>query len=399
MKMKYDVITVGGGLAGSSLAKGLAERGYRVLILEREEQFKDRVRGEQMHPWGVGAARGLGVYDHLLATCGHQTRRWATYFAGMLVSDRDLQETNPHGVGSFNFYHPAMQEALLKLASDSGAEVRRGVTVTSIVPGDSPRVEFKHDDLSTSLEARVVVGADGRNSHARSWCGFQPNRDPDRLVIAGVLLENTPVPDDAVHLTVGPDAAMLMVPIGRRCARTYLMYRKGDGLRPLSGKEKIPEFLSCCRNTGAASDWLDATRAAGPLAEFNGADQWVEHPARDGVALIGDAAASSDPSWGSGLSLALLDALHLRDCLSATTDWKAAIDRYAYEHDAYYSALHQLEDWMADLVWSTGAAADERRARVLPRLLNDQTGLPDIAGLGPDSPGNPETWKALLGDP
>ncbi len=53
--MAYDMITVGGGLAGSALAKNLAERGYRVLVLERETRFKDRVRGEQMHPWGVSA--------------------------------------------------------------------------------------------------------------------------------------------------------------------------------------------------------------------------------------------------------------------------------------------------------------------------------------------------------
>jgi flavin-dependent dehydrogenase len=42
----YDIITVGGGLGGASLAKAMAEHGARVLVLEREQQFKDRVRGE-----------------------------------------------------------------------------------------------------------------------------------------------------------------------------------------------------------------------------------------------------------------------------------------------------------------------------------------------------------------
>jgi flavin-dependent dehydrogenase len=50
--MDYDLITVGGGLAGAALAKALAERGARVLVLERETRFRDRVRGEAMHPWG-----------------------------------------------------------------------------------------------------------------------------------------------------------------------------------------------------------------------------------------------------------------------------------------------------------------------------------------------------------
>ena len=41
--MDVDVTIVGGGLGGSSLAKVLAERGRRVLLLERETRFTDRI--------------------------------------------------------------------------------------------------------------------------------------------------------------------------------------------------------------------------------------------------------------------------------------------------------------------------------------------------------------------
>ena len=44
----YDIVTVGGGLGGSALARAMAERGARVLMVEAERQFKDRVRGELM---------------------------------------------------------------------------------------------------------------------------------------------------------------------------------------------------------------------------------------------------------------------------------------------------------------------------------------------------------------
>jgi hypothetical protein len=63
-----------------------------------------------------------------------------------------------------------------------------------------------------------------------------------------------------------------------------------------------------CSNRGSR-EW----RRWGPLAEFEGADHWVESPVKNGVALIGDAAASSDPSWVCGLSLTLLDVEH-RGC-------------------------------------------------------------------------------------
>jgi len=59
----YDIITVGGGLGGSALAKAMVEHGAHVLVLEREQQFKDRVRGEQMHSWGVTEAKELRIYE------------------------------------------------------------------------------------------------------------------------------------------------------------------------------------------------------------------------------------------------------------------------------------------------------------------------------------------------
>ena len=57
MSASYDIITVGGGLGGAALAKAMADRGYRVLVLERETRFKDRVRGEWLAPWGVAEAQ------------------------------------------------------------------------------------------------------------------------------------------------------------------------------------------------------------------------------------------------------------------------------------------------------------------------------------------------------
>ncbi|MFP3435856.1 FAD-dependent monooxygenase, partial [Paraburkholderia sp. SIMBA_061] len=79
-----------------------------------------------------------------------------------------------------------------------------------------------------------------------------------------------------------------------------------------------------------------------PLAAYPGADCWVKHPYRDGVALIGDAAATSDPSFGCGLALTLRDVRVLRDCLLSNDDWHAAAEDYARQHDAYYAALHRI---------------------------------------------------------
>ena len=125
MPTQYDVVTVGGGLAGAALAKRLAEYGQRVLVLEQTTVFRDRVRGEQMHCWGVAEARALGLYDLLLQTCGHEVRYWSSQFLGFgEPRRRDLFETSPHRAGSLNFCHPEMQEVVLGAAERAGATVR-----------------------------------------------------------------------------------------------------------------------------------------------------------------------------------------------------------------------------------------------------------------------------------
>jgi menaquinone-9 beta-reductase len=101
--------------------------GVRVLVFERETAFRDRVRGEQMHPWGVAEARKLGLYELLLETCGSEVRYWSGQLVGFSdVTRRDLFETSSHRAGSLNFYHPDMQSVVTAAAEKAGATILRG---------------------------------------------------------------------------------------------------------------------------------------------------------------------------------------------------------------------------------------------------------------------------------
>lgn len=71
----------------------------------------------------------------------------------------------------------------------------------------------------------------------------------------------------------------------------------------------------------------------------SGADQWVEHPFHHSIALEGDAAGTSRPTWGQGLSLTLREVQELRDALFADRIWDAVSDASAAQHDRYYEMV------------------------------------------------------------
>jgi flavin-dependent dehydrogenase len=102
----YEVAIVGGRIGGAALAKVLAENGMRVLVVEREREFKDRVRGEYITPCDGAEAQKLGLHDALLETCGNQQPYWNALGSPI----RDLRLTTPQQLPAITFYHPVMQK-------------------------------------------------------------------------------------------------------------------------------------------------------------------------------------------------------------------------------------------------------------------------------------------------
>jgi menaquinone-9 beta-reductase len=113
--------------------------GARVLVVERETHFQDRVRGEFMEPWGVAETRRLDIYDAIRAAA-HDSPFWQIYLSGMKLDRRDCIATTPHNLPNLAIYHPVLQELVLAEAAKAGAEVRRGVAVRELKPGNPPTV-------------------------------------------------------------------------------------------------------------------------------------------------------------------------------------------------------------------------------------------------------------------
>ena len=396
----YDVVTVGGGLGGSALAKVMAERGARVLVVERETHFKDRVRGEALAPWGVADAQALGLLEPLRERCGHTLRYWNVYAGGNQMLSRDLCATTLQQEGWLTYFHPDMQDVVLDAARAAGAEVRRGAHVRALEPGSPPRVTIEEQGKKQVVEARLVVGADGRASKVRSWGGFEAQHDPPKLLFAGLLLDDVAAPRDVFYHVAAPGMGRTayIFPQGGTRSRCYFGWHKDANLARLQGAHDIERFQRACEEIGVPRDFYADAKPAGPLATFDGADSWVDHPYANGVALIGDAAATSDPTWGQGMSLTLRDVRVLCDALDAERDGDKAGHAYAAEHDRHYGIVRRCDGWFAELFMDVGPQSDAIRARALPRLAADPSRFFDTAHSGPEAPHDETVRRRFYGE-
>lgn len=397
---EYDVIAVGGGLGGSALGKALAERGYRVLVLERGTEFSDRVRGEVLVPWGCAEAERLGLYDLLHDDLGHELHYWDTIIGGVPIMRRNLVETLPTGHPVLTFFHPEMQERLRDAAIAAGADYRSGAAAKGVELGSLPRVTYEAGGNVHTATARLVVAADGRTSAARKWGAFEIEKAKKRRFFGGVIMEGIDAAEDTMHGRFDPAAGLMswLFPQGGGRSRNYIGFHADSDFKPLNGEKDIPRFIETTIALGAPEETFRNAKAVGPLATFDATDLWIPHPYRDGLALIGDAAVTSDPTWGQGMSLTLFDVRLLVEALEADEDWDAAGHAFASAHDTGTSAIREADSWYTDILLDIGPEADARRERALPLILEDQSRIPDTPLVGPSFGATEEMRQRFFGE-
>ena len=318
-----------------------------------------------MAPWGVDDSKKLGVYETLIASGAAPSPKIAARAGPAELPVRNFVEDSAIKTPALAMYHPEMQESLIAAAADAGAEVRRGVRVRNVTPGSPPTVEVESAGGNETLSARLVVGADGRNSMVRKWGGFESEEEKTGNILAGVLLDNADhVTPETAHAIFNPFMGQVafIFPQGGGKARAYFGYRDGSGIQ-LKGDGDMQKFIDLAVQTGAPADLYEGVTQAGPIASFAGNDSWVEHPYKDGIALVGDAAQTSDQTWGQGLSITMRDARLLRDALTETDDWDAAGHTYAKAANDCFQQIRLVEQWMTIAHDGPGRRGPRRSAR------------------------------------
>ena len=396
----YDILIIGGGLAGSALGRSMALAGFQVLIIEKELKFRDRVRGEVLLPWGSVEALELGIYDTLLETCASEAAREHFFYSGKASEPRDFRKSTPKGTCTLSFSHPEMQEILLELAMQSGAEVWRGAALVELRPGATPEADIEFKGEVRQVTARLVVGADGRESQLATLLEFERNKDEPELFTGGLQLAGDLDIEHALyfflHAITGRGSILIKNKPGN--FRIYLLHHKNALPRRLSGERDFLAVMDHFREIGIPAPWLEALTPHGIFATFDGAHRWITNPTRGNCVLIGDAAAASDPVWGNGLSRTLRDVRLLRDRLLEGKDWSGAADAYAADHDDFFQRLRRAERLNATLHFSMGDKAESRRQRAYALMDQYPELNPDVSGLGPEARCSDHVINTLLGE-
>lgn len=356
----FDVIVIGGGIAGSVLAGVLAQSGLGVFCVEKEPRFRDRVRGETTWPYGVADGLAMGLDELFMRAGTIEIPEVQRYDNQQVTKTYTWATDSVDGLNEMGFVHPRMQEAAFTWAADQGATMIRPAKATGFSRNGTPCVTVAQEGEEVEYRAQLVVGADGKHSLVRRWTGGESLADPERHRFGGVLVTGVTSEDRQADNVcwVGGEAVNWFA-VSPEETRLYVVMT-AERLRETGVGSSLDALIAFTRRflpEGA----LDEVQQAGPIGFFANADTWASRVAGNDVVLVGDAAGAPDPTIGHGTALLLHDVRALTERLLAERDWPAACDAYAHHRDQYYGVIRANDLWTNQLRMDFDAEADRLR--------------------------------------
>jgi digeranylgeranylglycerophospholipid reductase len=295
--MKYDVVVVGGGPAGSVTARFAAEAGAKVLILERRAEI------------GVPVLCGEGISQRVDKWNMLEGKRWiASKMDGAKIyaPDGTLVTLSKEIAGNetgYVVYRDIFDQELARLATKAGAKLMLRAEAVNLIKkgGKINGVKVKQFDEEYEIEADVVVGADGVVSKVGLWAGINTVLKPSDLeTCAQYTLTNVNHESDYCEFFIGkkiaPGGYVWIFPKGKDT------FNVGIGILASLSKSGMPlklldKFISSHPDL-KNSEPLRFLAGAVPVSK-------PVETVKDNLLLVGDAARHADPITGGGLTTSL----------------------------------------------------------------------------------------------
>lgn len=328
----YDAVIVGASLAGCTTAIALGRAGARVALVEKQPDpaaFK-RVCSHFIQASAVPALDRLGLLEPILESGGVRSsmRAWTPW--GWIKAPKPREAVNLRR----ELLDPLVREAA---AATAGVELMLGLSAEQLIRDDDlvrGVVVRAPDGERTTLEAKLVVGADGRDSRVAELAAVKTKTSRHGRFAYGAYFEGPPAAAD------GASSIWMLDP------HWAAAFPTDSGLvfyAAMPTKDRLPEFR---RDPEAAlvsfvSDIPEAppiqvARRVSPVVGKIEMPNKVRVPVAPGLALVGDAAMAVDPLFGVGCGWAVQSGEWLAESvapsLAGEESLEAGLSRYRRRH-------------------------------------------------------------------
>ncbi len=342
-----DVVIVGGGLAGLTLASALGSAGVPTVCIDRDPPAHQVAETFDIRTTAIafGSKRildGAGVWDALAPGAEPILDiRVADDFAPVFVH-YDHRELGSDPLG-FIVDNLVIRRGLFARIAEVPAVHHLAPATVSAMTADRTGAQVTLAD-GRRVRARLVVGADGRQSLIRQLAGIDTiGWAYDQAAIVCTIEHDRPHRGVAVEhfLPTGPFAVLPMT--GNRSSIVWSEH-----------KDRVPFYLGLADDDFAAEvrrrsgDYLGALRVVGPRGSYPLSFLYAEAHVAERVALIGEAAHAIHPIAGQGLNMGLRDVAALAEVV--VDAWRLGQDVGLPDGLARYQRWRRFDNLSLSLV-------------------------------------------------
>jgi flavin-dependent dehydrogenase len=366
----YDAIVIGARCAGAATAMLLARAGMDVLLVDRAALPSDIPHGHFVHRHGPARLARWGLLDRVLATNCPPVTSMTADFGDLPLTGHDLSVDGvPLGLAP---RRDRLDAVLAEAAVQAGAELRdRFAVLEHTRDGDRVTGITGRDARGggrATERARVVIGADGRNSALARSVGATAHESAPTAT-CWYFSYYSGVHCAGLELYSGPDRVIFVFPTNDDLVGLFV----GSAIGDLGRVRAAPE-AAVLESVDAIAGLGERIRGGCREERFYGATQlpnFLRTAHGPGWALVGDAGCHKDPFMALGICDALRDAELLSealvDGLSDSVPLDAALAGYERQRDAA-----TLPDYHQNLSRARFEPLPEQQRRLRMALRDDQ---------------------------